>query len=266
MKPQGLAILLFTGLLFISFKNPVTNPIKTTVSFTQLYTPPPSDSVIIYKSDQLIIQRLSPHIYQHISFLNTTDFGRVSCNGMIVINEKEAIVFDTPADDNSSGELINFISKELNCIIKGVIPTHFHEDCVGGLEKFTEHQVPAYASAKTIALLQQKGRTFSNPIHPFNDSLRLAVGNKNVYIEYFGEGHTTDNVIGYFPDDRAVFGGCLIKEVGATKGYLGDANIAAWSGTVEKIRQKYPHLKIVIPGHGKSGGTELLDYTIKLFE
>ncbi|HCO82289.1 MAG TPA: subclass B1 metallo-beta-lactamase, partial [Arenibacter sp.] len=29
---------------------------------------------------------------------------------------------------------------------------------------------------------------------------------------------------------------------------------------------KYPTAKIVIPGHGIAGGTELLDYTIKLFQ
>jgi metallo-beta-lactamase class B len=72
-------------------------------------------------------------------------------------------------------------------------------------------------------------------------------------------------VIGYFPDGNAVFGGCLIKEMNATKGFLGDANLTAWPETVQKLKQKYPNTKIVIPGHGKSGGSELFDYTIQLF-
>ena len=58
----------------------------------------------------------------------------------------------------------------------------------------------------------------------------------------------------------------MIKEVGAPKGFLGDANIKEWPATVEKIKQQYPNAKIVIPGHGKQGGSELFDYTIKLFE
>lgn len=62
------------------------------------------------------------------------------------------------------------------------------------------------------------------------------------------------------------FGGCLIKELQATKGYLGDANVGECSGTVEKVKQHYPHVKIVIPGHGEIGGMDLLDYTIKLFK
>ena len=100
----------------------------------------------------------------------------------------------------------------------------------------------------------------------FDSYLILAIGDKKVYAEYFGEGHTKDNVIGYFPESNAIFGGCLIKSLGANKGYLGDANTDQWAGTVQQIKLKYPNAEIVIPGHGKPGGTELLEYTIKLFE
>jgi metallo-beta-lactamase class B len=47
---------------------------------------------------------------------------------------------------------------------------------------------------------------------------------------------------------------------------LGDANIAAWSATVEKIKAAYPDVKIVVPGHGQFGDSKLLDYTISLFK
>jgi metallo-beta-lactamase class B len=47
---------------------------------------------------------------------------------------------------------------------------------------------------------------------------------------------------------------------------LGDANISEWSGTVQSVKRKYGNAKIVLPGHGKPGGMELLDYTIELFK
>ena len=94
----------------------------------------------------------------------------------------------------------------------------------------------------------------------------LNVGNQKVYLKFFGEGHTKDNVVAYYPAEKAMFGGCLIKELNATKGYLGDANVQAWSATVEKVKNTYPDVKIIIPGHGRVGGVELLDYTIKLFK
>ena len=265
MKKQALTILIISGMFFISCKTSSkqkqTNETLTPETFVTL-----NDRGTVYQSDHLIIQRLSEHVYEHKSFLNTNDFGKVDCNGMIVTNAAEAIVFDTPSDDKSSEELINYITLKLQSKIKAIIPTHFHEDCVAGLETFTQHNVPSYASGKTIELLKNKGRTFSQPINSFNDTLALNIGDKNVYVEFFGEGHTRDNVIGYFPEDQAVFGGCLIKEVGAKKGNLEDANLAAWPATVRRLKQKYPQAKIVIPGHGKNGGTELFDYTIKLFE
>jgi metallo-beta-lactamase class B len=225
-----------------------------------------ADSLAMYQTQNLIIQKLSNHIYSHISFLKTNDFGTVGCNGMIVVNKKKAIIFDTPSNNQGSAELINYLSNTLNCKIIAIIPTHFHNDCVGGMEKFNEFKVPAYASAKTIELLNKNGTKFSKPLNTFNDKFSIKIGNKKVYAEYFGEGHTRDNIIGYFPEDNAIFGGCLVKESGASKGFLGDANTNAWSETVHKIKEAYPGAKIVIPGHGKWGGTELFDYTIELFD
>jgi metallo-beta-lactamase class B len=92
------------------------------------------------------------------------------------------------------------------------------------------------------------------------------VGDQFVTAKYFGEGHTKDNVIGYFPSENILFEGCLIKELKAGKGYLGDANIKAWPYTVEKVKIAYPNVKIVVPGHGEYGNSKLLDYTIQLFK
>ncbi len=185
---------------------------------------------------------------------------------MFVINENKSVLFDTSTDNKSSTELINYITKELKSEIIALIPTHFHNDCVGGIAEFEKHNIPTYASEQTIKLLKENNPNFNNPIKSFTTNFTLDIGNKKVYAAYFGEGHTKDNIIGYFPNDNAVFGGCLIKKVGASKGNLEDANVKEWSKTVEKIKLKYPNAKIVIPGHGKWGDTELFDYTIKLFK
>ncbi len=261
-----LAFSLLLSLTFISCKESSSIHNQTNQKTNNETTNEPLiDSLIEYQTENLTINKLSNHIYEHISYLNTDDFGKVACNGMLVINDNKGVLFDTPTDNKSSIELINFITKELKCEIIALIPTHFHTDCVGGIAEFEEYNIPTYASKQTIELLKENGQKFSKPIKDFTDSLTLDIGNKKVYAEYFGEGHTKDNIIGYFPNDNAVFGGCLIKEVGASKGYLGDANVKEWSKTVEKVKQKYPNAKIVIPGHGKWGKTELFDYTIKLF-
>lgn len=151
-----------------------------------------NDSNIVYQSNNLHIKKLSAHVYQHISFLNTNSFGRVECNGMVVVNNKEAMVFDTPTDDKSSAELISYFSQQLGCTIKAIVPTHFHEDCVGGLESFRKNKIPAFASSRTIALLQTKDPAIISHLRSFNNSVQFTIGGKKVYAEYFGEGHTKD--------------------------------------------------------------------------
>ncbi len=218
----------------------------------------------IYKSEELVITQIAENAFEHISFLQTNDFGYVPCNGLIVRNSNEVIIFDTPTNDKSSVVLINWIREKLHCKINAIIPTHFHDDCLGGLKAFDENGIPSFAYFKTIELA--KVSNYVVPKNSFSDSLILKVGKEHIVAKFFGEGHTKDNVIGYFPSEKIMFGGCLIKEVGAGKGYLGDANVAEWSNTVEKIKKTYPNVKAIVPGHGKYGSIDLLDFTIKLFK
>ncbi|MDQ3291243.1 MAG: subclass B1 metallo-beta-lactamase, partial [Bacteroidota bacterium] len=76
-------------------------------------------------TENLTLQQVNRNVYQHISYLQTESFGKVTCNGMIVFNKNEAIIFDTPPDNSTSLELINWVEKELHCKIKAIIPTHF---------------------------------------------------------------------------------------------------------------------------------------------
>lgn len=227
-------------------------------SLAQAQTPDKS-----FKTDDLILQKVSDHAYTHLTYLQTETFGKVPCNGLIVFDGGEAVIFDTPVDDATSEKVIRWIEDSLQCKVKAVIATHFHEDCVGGLKAFHKHGIPSYATNKTIAL--DKEHKFPVPQKGFDNKLDLKVGKKTVVAAFYGEGHTRDNIIGYFPDENVMFGGCLIKEVDATKGNLADANVQAWPATVTKIKAQYPDVKVVIPGHGKIGDTALLDYTVKLF-
>ena len=212
----------------------------------------------------LKIVKTSPNTYQHISFLKTETYGNVPCNGMVVVNNNEALIFDTPATTEATEELIKWVKDSLKCKIKAIIPTHFHVDCVEGLSVFHKKGIPSYANLLTTKLINQKEASL--PQNSFQEKKEFLLGDKKVIVQFFGEGHTKDNIVAYFPNDNVLFGGCLIKANNASKGNLDDANITNWSSTVKKIKESYPDIKTVIPGHGNSGDVQLLDYTIKLFE
>ena len=215
---------------------------------------------LVYESVSLRITPINERVFVHETYLQTESFGLVACNGMIYMDDKEAIVFDTPTSDSVSVELMQWIESQGRKVV-GVVVNHFHNDCLGGLEAFHSRGIPSYASEKTIELaLDVKPQT------GFSKKQILTIGKLKIENSYFGEAHTRDNIVSYLPDEQVLFGGCTVKAIGASKGFLGDANTAEWSNTVRRILKEYPDVKVVIPGHGASGDKALLKYTIALFE
>ena len=217
-----------------------------------------------YSSETLKIIPISQNSYIHVSYLQTEDYGKVACNGLVYMNAGDAVVFDTPIDTETSNELIDWITKTKEHKIKAVVVNHFHDDCLGGVDAFHQLNIPSYANNKTIELAKKEGNPL--PQIGFDQVNEIILGNKKIINRHFGEAHTRDNIVSYIPSEHLLFGGCPVKSLNATKGYLGDANTDEWSSTISKIKTAYPDLKIVIPGHGDHGGTELLDYTISLFK
>lgn len=215
----------------------------------------------IYESDTLKIEQVTKNVFKHISYLETKDYGKVPCNGMIYFNENEAIIFDTPTNSEASVELIKWIGEKT---IKAVIITHFHIDCLGGLDQFHSEKITSYANHLTIQLAKENNQAL--PKNGFNKRLDLKIGNEVVVAEHFGEGHTKDNIVGYIPSEKVMFGGCLVKALNYSKGNIEDANTTAWPKTIENIKQKLPNVETIIPGHGNNGGAELLEYTIRIFK
>lgn len=218
----------------------------------------------VYTSDRLIIHTISKHAYVHESYIQTESFGNVACNGLIYVNQNEAIIFDTPPDTLATKELLDYVTGELKATIVAVVPTHFHEDCLGGLGVVHSMGIVSIANQLTIELSSDNEET--TPLMGFDTEFSLPVGDQEVWMGFRGEGHTRDNIVGYIPDEKIMFGGCLIKKVGASKGYTGDANLDEWSNTVRRIKSEFPDTKLIIPGHGPWGDQELFDYTTKLFE
>ena len=71
----------------------------------------------------------------------------------------------------------------------------------------------------------------------------------------------------WIPSERILFAGCMCKDMGANNlGNTADADLMAWQATIEKVMDKFPGARIVIPGHGPIGGTELLRHTDLLLQ
>ena len=49
-----------------------------------------------------------------------------------------------------------------------------------------------------------------------------------------------------------------------TPGFVGDADMAAWPASLEKVRDRFPDARLVVPGHGAADDLALIDHTIEL--
>ena len=195
--------------------------------------------------------------------MDTEDYGRVACNGMLVINGGEAAVFDTPTNDQISEELIKWVEEEQKAKITSVVINHAHVDCLGGLKAFHSRKIPSYSSKRTInKALKDKMET---PLNGFDREQKLKVGKETVINLYAGGAHTAGNIVSYVKKDAVLFGGCMLKALNAKQGNIEDANLNEWSNTINRVKKEFKGLTQAIPGHGNVGGMELLDYTAALF-
>lgn len=219
---------------------------------------------VLYRSDALQVERINGRVWLHTSYLDMADHGKFPCNGLVYVDRGEALVFDTPVDSISSSELLQWLMDVKGLSVNAVVVNHFHNDCLGGLDVFHERGIPSYAGHRTIAMAHRDSVTV--PEHGFDTELVLRVGKQSALTRYPGAGHTEDNMVSYLPNEKVLFGGCLVKSIGAGKGNLADADTTRWASTVREVRRLFSQAEVVVPGHGPYGGKELLEYTMRMFE
>ncbi len=214
-------------------------------------------------SDDIELIRVSPKAYVHVSVSEIPGFGKVSSNGLVVVDKGQAFLFDTPVTNEQTKTLVTFIEKSLHAKVSGFVPNHWHNDCMGGLEYLQQQGIPSYANQMTIQIAQKKGLPV--PQKGFTDSLSLKVRNTEIDCYYLGGGHSTDNIVVWIPSEKVLFAGCMVKDMTSKGlGNLSDANVEEWPSTIEKVIAKFPSAEIVVPGHGQFGGKELLYHTQEL--
>ena len=222
-----------------------------------------SATSIIKVSEDIELIPLSPKAYIHVSISEIKGFGKVSSNGLVLVDNGQAFLFDTPVTNEQTETLVAFITDSLHANVSGFVPNHWHDDCMGGLEYLDKHGVKSYANQMTIDIAKQEGLPF--PKQGFKDSLSMKLNNTEINCYYLGGGHSTDNIVVWIPSEKILFAGCMIKDMQSqTLGNLSDATIEEWPGTIQKVIDKFPSAEIVIPGHGQIGGKELLMHTLEL--
>ena len=222
-----------------------------------------SQRIDINKDIQL--HYLQDSIYVHVTWDSIENFGRFSSNGMIIIKNGQAIMIDTPMDNDKTEKIASFLKDSWNVDLVKLIIGHFHDDCLGGLGYIQSKGIESIANSRTIELCKKNNLLI--PSTSFDDSFMIDFNGEKLICNYFGAGHSPDNITVWIPSKKILFGGCLVKSSNSRDlGNLADAVVEDWDSTIKKIIINYPEIRTIVPGHGNVGGAELLTHTVQLVE
>jgi len=215
------------------------------------------------------------------------------CNSMFVlVGNNKGVLIDTPDETTGTQSLLDWIESKFGNLELVAINTGFHYDNLGGNEYLISKGIRIYGAGLTARLVEENAveskknvleytskledqkyfnafskLNFIPPTDTFeiNDGLNLKVNNETFEVYFPGETHTIDNLVVYIKNRNVLFGGCMVLSMNHRRpGYIADANMLTWPKSVEKVREKYENAKIVIPGHGDWGNTDLLTHTIEI--
>ncbi|NLD50203.1 MAG: subclass B1 metallo-beta-lactamase [Clostridiaceae bacterium] len=214
----------------------------------------------IHVSKDIELMKLSEHAYVHISYSDDPIYGRFPSNGLIFIDNGEAFLFDSPMTDSLTMDLVAWLTDSMKLKIVGFVPNHWHDDCMGGLGFIQKQKIESFANQMTIDIARSKNLPV--PDQGFKDSTQLRLGDKLIECYYFGAAHSLDNIAVWIPSEQILFAGCMIKSTYSRDlGNVVDGDVIAYPDTIDKLINKFPTARIVIPGHGPFGGPDLITHT-----
>ena len=173
----------------------------------------------------------------------------------------EGVVLVDDMFDRNHADILAQVKTISDRPLRYVINTHQHDDHAGGdfkmlpLAEVIAHR-NVYGNLKNLKRPYYEdtpGTPIGLPRVTFSDRLDVHLGGKDVEAYYFGRGHTSGDIIGYFPELRAIHTGDLFIS-GSRRGVpiyvdaVQGGSLLEWTRTLERTLQL--DFDIVIPGHG----------------
>lgn len=119
---------------------------------------------------KLKITQLTDDFYVYTTY-NTYEGSQIPANGLYLLSDSGAILFDTPWDTTQFQPLLDSIKLKHNKIVTICIVTHWHSDRTEGLAYYKQQGIKTYTTLLTDELSKnnnKKGRVFNDKRHYFS--------------------------------------------------------------------------------------------------
>lgn len=199
-------------------------------------------------------------------------------NSAVYVGERYVTVVGATWTPETAKLLAQQIAKITAKPIREVVDTNFHPDRAGGNAYFRQIGAHIVSTRKTYELLQQQWNSVvavtqkSLPSYPtpplvlpdtvYDGSFELQGG--RIKALYLGPSHTADGIFVYFPQEKVLYGNCILKE---NLGSMAYADLDEYPKTLRKLQQLRLGYTTIIAGHWSPiHGPELVDRYLQLLE
>ena len=227
--------------------------------------------------DDFHAEKISDHVYVihgPLELPNENNEGFMN-NPAFIITDDGVVVIDPGSSVHTGNMLLREIRKVTDMPVIAVFDTHVHGDHWLGNDAIQRSYPDAdiYAHHKTISMLDNgegqrwldlmhdmtKGATDGTSIVNASDALKggedLSIVGHQFQIIHQGKAHTATDIMILYKQDNVLFAGDNVTNERIIP--LADASFKGSIDTIEKAKDL--EAGIVVPGHGKTGGVELLD-------
>ena len=197
-------------------------------------------------------------------------------NSLVYVGADAVTVIGATWTPETAELLANEIGKLTRKPITEVVNTNYHPDRAGGNAYWRRSGAQVISTQMTYDLLKSNWQEVVDwtrvgipgypalplvlPTRTYPGDFALQGG--RIQALYLGPSHTADGIFVYFPEEKVLYGGCILKE---QIGNLTFANVAEYPKTLHKLKELKLDIRTVVAGHWSPvHGPELIDQFLEL--
>ena len=208
------------------------------------------------------LSKLADGVWVHTTNYRLPGQPPIGVNGLVVVDGDAVTLVDGAWGELATVALLERVKAATGKPVTRMIVTHHHADRTAGVDAAERAGVEIFTHPTTPGLAARAGYPAPNTSVTAlaEPKSRTRVG--KVEIAYPGPGHASDNLVAYLPEEKILYGGCMVRGAGVTTlGNVEDADLEQWAESLDWTRGTYKDATTVVPGHGKGSTLVLLATT-----